>query len=137
MVLLTLAYNKSATRKIKRLAKTIISKDTHVSYVYASHILKSRFKLGEKAISRSPNTSYLYASKVLKSRFKLGEKSISKSPDLSKKYIVYILKQKEIESFLKECSVEVLEYLINQEEFDRNKSVIIKILFKKKILNNE
>lgn len=90
----------------------------------------------EKLISTVTEFSYYYAFKILKNRFRLGEEVISKSPAYSFYYVYGILNSSPPVDFLELCSVEVLNYLLNNRMYWPIDN-IIKILFKKKLLNHE
>ena len=62
-----------------------ISKDSWLSYDYAKHIKKGRFRKGEKAIAEVSGCSYLY-SLILEGPFPEGEDAIAESACWSANY---------------------------------------------------
>jgi hypothetical protein len=120
-----------------KLGEKAISKNAEYSYFYALNVLKKRFKLGEKAISKNGHYSVLYAENVLKNRFKLGEEAISKNPNSCYFYIQskFWNNEKELMAFLYLCPIGLLEKFLFFSSPVQN--AIIKVLFKKKVLNNE
>ena len=68
-------------------AERIISTVSHLSYEYATLILKDRFELGEKEIATSSWYSFYYALKVLNgTRVPIIEKTIAESAQYSFSY---------------------------------------------------
>jgi len=70
-----------------------VAKSSNYAFLYASHILKGPFPLGEPAIAKYPYYAYYYATNVLKGPFKLGEPSIFKQIYYAFEYLVKILKK--------------------------------------------
>lgn len=135
----SLLYAKYVLFSRFELGEEVISKSAFDSYEYAKCVLRSRFELGEEAISKSQHYSYFYASKVLEGRFELGEREMVKHP--FNRYFFYyleaIFKHVIPIDFLELISIENLEFIVHCTEDIKNIDDIIKVLFKKKFLEDK
>lgn len=129
--------------KLNLECEKLIATSAKYSWLYSCYVTAKRFKLGEKTISKSAEYSWNYASCVLCYRFKLGEKSIFSDPKYSilyEKSMLTIIKVSFSSSppldLLECCSIKSLECLLEDNNI-KDKKDVIKVLFKKKILNNE
>ena len=75
------AYYKCQKKKDRILElEEIISSDPQYSFLYANHIVKNKWELGEKAISTHSYFSYRYARFILRNVFPLCHPIVFSSP---------------------------------------------------------
>jgi hypothetical protein len=72
--------------------ENIISIDPYYSYLYANHIIKGYWKIGEDTISSNSKWSYFYALNIIKGPWELGEKSLLKNCLWSFEYAQNVIK---------------------------------------------
>jgi len=70
--------------------KNDIMKDPDSSYVYALHVIKSRWPEAEPIIMKDPETAHIYALHVIKGRWPEAEPTIMKDPGAADNYKRYV-----------------------------------------------
>ena len=88
--------------KIKDEWEDIIAQNEVYSFHYAKNILKGKFEKGEEVISKSTEYSFHYAQNILKSRFEEGEESIIKDNYYLKNYVEFLKQIGRLDEFLKD-----------------------------------
>ena len=86
------ALNNNVITKLTPEQEKNLSKSAEYSYLYATRVLRGRFKLGEPAIAKDCYYAAEYAVVILKGPFPAAEKEIATSAEESTKYAKYALK---------------------------------------------
>ena len=82
---------KDPNHKDREVLEQTISESAECSCLYAEHVIKGRFVLGEYVISKDAEYSCEYAEHEIKGRFVLGEEAISKDARSSYEYARYVI----------------------------------------------
>ena len=86
------ALNNNVITKLTPEQEKNLSKSAEYSYLYATRVLRGRFKLGEPAIAKDCYYAAEYAVVILKGPFYDAEAAIATNAEESTKYAKYALK---------------------------------------------